>query len=353
MRLYKVIGLMSGTSLDGVDIAYVEFQKTEVKWEIKLGPHVSVGYSESWKNRLKNLIGSTALDYAKTHADYGHFLGKISTDFIEANNLDVDLIASHGHTIFHQPHNGFTSQIGDGSAIAAETDISVVSDFRSNDVAKGGQGAPLVPIGDALLFGDYKARVNLGGFSNISIGNKNELQAFDICPVNIVLNHLCNRIGKAYDHGGKLAKSGQIIPELLVQLNKLEFYKQLPPKSLGLEWVQKEIYPLLDSSYKVEDLLRTIVEHVAIQLGNTLNQFCSSIETSLFTGGGSLNDFLMDRVRDLSQSQIVIPNPDIIEMKEAIIFAFLGLKRYLGEENILSSYTGAYKNSISGALYLP
>jgi anhydro-N-acetylmuramic acid kinase len=293
------------------------------------------------------------MEFAKTHAEYGHHLGMITKEFINNHHLEVDFIASHGHTIFHQPESGFTSQIGDGSAIVAETSIPVVCDFRSMDVARGGQGAPLVPIGDALLFGDHKARVNLGGFSNLSVGNANELQAFDICPVNIVLNHLCNRIGKAYDHGGELAKSGQIIPELLVKLNQLKYYQQLPPKSLGLEWVQKEVFPLLDSSEKVDDMLRTMVEHAAIQISKTINKYCSDKDSSLFTGGGSLNDFLMERIRDLSQSKIVIPNSEIIEMKEAIVFAFLGLKRFLGEENILASYTGASKNSISGALYLP
>lgn len=351
MKVYKTIGIMSGTSLDGVDIAYVEFLKDE-HWKFQLKQFTSVSYGNEWKNRLQNLSESSAFEFAKTHVAYGHYLGDLTSGFIKEHQLDVNLIASHGHTIFHQPDNGFTSQIGDGSAIAAETGCPVVCDFRSMDVSKEGQGAPLVPIGDALLFGEYKARVNLGGFSNISIGGLNNLHAFDICPVNIVLNSICNQIGKDFDKGGELARKGQIIDELLVQLNRLKYFKQNPPKSLGLEWVQQEIFPLLSSSFKEEDLLKTFVEHAAIQISSTLNKSFQEKDSCLFTGGGSYNSFLMERIRELSKSEIIIPSPDIIEMKEAIIFAFLGLLRFLGEENILASYTGASNNSISGAMYL-
>jgi len=353
MKLYRTIGVMSGTSLDGLDLAYVEFFREKNKWHFQLGPHHSLLYSENWKNRLQNLKKSTALDYAQTHTEYGHFLGKQIDEFIKFKNLKVDLIGSHGHTVFHQPEIGFTSQIGDGSAIAVQTGISVVSDFRSMDVARAGQGAPLVPIGDALLFGNYKSRVNLGGFSNISLGPVENLQAFDICPVNIVLNDLAKNLGYDYDRDGEKARGGMIITDLLNKLNQLEYYKQIAPKSLGVEWVEREMFPVLSSSQKTEDLLRTFVEHIAMQVSNTLNSNCAKSEQVLFTGGGVFNSFLMERIRVLTNAQIVIPSSDIIEMKEAIIFAFLGLLRYLGDENILASYTGANKNSIAGALYMP
>lgn len=352
MNLWKTIGLMSGTSLDGIDIAYVEFSKTGELWHFELGPFTSIGYHQNWHARLKNLADGSAQDYVKTHVDYGHYLGKLVKKFIHENELEVDFIASHGHTVFHQPEYGFTSQIGDGSAIATESGTPCICDFRSMDVARGGQGAPLVPIGDAMLFGNYKARVNLGGFSNVSIGSLNELQAFDICPVNIVMNKLANKLGQEFDRNGEMARGGQIIPDLLEKLNQLEYYRKKGPKSLGIEWVQKEIYPRFNSSIKTEDLLRTYVEHAAIQISNTINTNCLSNDRVLFTGGGVLNTFLMERIRDLSHASVEIPSSEIIEMKEAIVFAFLGLFRYLGEENILNSYTGANKNSISGALYI-
>jgi len=353
MKTFKVIGLMSGTSLDAVDLACVEFSKINNNWQFKLVSFDSIAYSSNWKNRLSNLTNASALDYVKLHTEYGHYLGNLVNDFVNRNGLEVELLASHGHTIFHQPENGFTSQIGDGSAIAAETGVAVVCDFRSMDVAKGGEGAPLVPIGDTLLFGNYQARVNLGGFSNVSIGSIEDLQAFDICPVNIVMNKLVKQIGQDFDRNGEIARGGQLIPDLLEKLNQLEFYKQSGPKSLGVEWVEGEVYPLLDSSQNVEDQLRTFVEHAAIQISHTLNTVCSNNDHILFSGGGVYNIFLMERIQKLTEPNIEIPSSEIIEMKEAIVFAFLGLLRYLGEENILATYSGANKNSIAGALYLP
>jgi anhydro-N-acetylmuramic acid kinase len=353
MQSCRAIGLMSGTSLDGIDIAFVFFQKDQKKWKFKLGPFTSLPYNRFWKNRLKNLINSSALEYVKTHAEYGHFLGKQIANFIKENGLKVDLIASHGHTVFHQPEKGFTSQLGSGAAIAVETGITVVCDFRSMDVARSGQGAPLVPIGDALLFNEYKVRINLGGFSNFSMNGLKKLLAFDICASNIVLNHLAERLKEDFDNDGNIARGGQLIPELLKKLNKLEYYNQTGPKSLGVEWVEKEIFPLLSPSHKVEDLLRTYVEHIAVKISTILNAYCADSERALFTGGGVYNSFLMERISKMTQAQIEIPAEEIVEMKEAIIFAFLGLLRLNGEENILGSYTGACNNSISGAVYKP
>lgn len=344
--------MMSGTSLDGIDIACVEFQQIMGKWSFKLGPYQSEAYSEEWKNRLSSLITTNAYEYAKTHVDYGHLVGKKIHDFIEEFQLSVDLIGAHGHTVFHQPELGFTSQIGDGSAIAVESGVNVVCDFRSMDVARRGQGAPLVPIGDALLFGEYDARVNLGGFSNISIGGTENLQAFDICPVNIILNRLSMDLGFEFDYNGEIARRGQMIESLLVELNQLHFYQKTGPKSLGVEWLEREVWPLIDSSLSSQDLLRTFVEHIAIQISSSLNANIDPGKKVLFSGGGVYNKFLMERMKELTNAQIVIPSNDIIEMKEAIIFAFLGLLRYVGDENILATYSGAQKNSISGAIYL-
>lgn len=352
MESYSVIGMMSGTSLDGMDLAYVEFYRKKGNWSFTLGPYQSKAYSKKWKNRLSNLMDSSASDFVKSHVEFGHLIGKKIHEFIAEHQLKVDLIGAHGHTVFHQPELGFTSQIGDGSAIVVETAVDVVCDFRSMDVARGGQGAPLVPIGDALLFGEYDARINLGGFSNVSIGEIDNLQAFDICPVNIVLNKLSLQIGLEYDKNGEIARGGQVIESMLVQLNQLDFYKKAGSKSLGAEWVVQEVWPLFDASQSWQDLLRTFTEHIAIQISKILNQTCSDSNLVLFTGGGVFNDFLMERIKELTNAKIEIPSTDIVEMKEAIVFAFLGLLRYLGEENILASYSDAQKNSISGALYL-
>jgi anhydro-N-acetylmuramic acid kinase len=352
MMIYKTLGVMSGTSLDGIDLAYVEFSNKHETWEFQLGAFTSSPYNKYWRKRLQSLTRATALEYAKTHTNYGHYIGKLLSDFIDDHQLKADVIGSHGHTIFHQPESGFTSQIGDGSAIAVETACPVVCDFRSMDVAREGQGAPLVPIGDALLFGQYKARVNLGGFSNISIGDISNLNAFDICPVNIVLNALASDLGKPYDTDGEIARGGQINSTLLFKLNQLEYYQKSGPKSLGVEWVEQEIQALLSCSLENADLMRTFVEHIAIQISRTLNDTCVNTDQVLFTGGGVFNSFLMERIKDLTNAQIVIPSPDIIDMKEAIIFAFLGLLRFLEQENILASYSGAKANSISGAVYL-
>jgi anhydro-N-acetylmuramic acid kinase len=351
MQKYGVIGVMSGTSLDGLDIAYVEFYFENTKWHFKSGPYITVPYSEFWKNKLRGLKQSSALDYCQLHTKFGHFVGENVYNFISQNKLGPRLIASHGHTVFHQPENTFTSQLGDGSAIAVKTGVCVVSDFRSMDVARGGQGAPLVPLGDTLLFGDYPLRINMGGFSNISIGELDKLKAYDICPVNIVLNALAGRLGMVYDKHGQTAQNGCLLPRLLHQLNQLEFYKRSAPKSLGIEWVEREVFPLLSTFYQTEDLLRTFTEHVAIQISKTIGPYALPGDRVLFTGGGVYNSFLMERIDHHTKAYIEIPAADIIEMKEAIIFAFLGLLRYLGEENISALYTGASKNSISGALY--
>ncbi|MBN2235971.1 MAG: anhydro-N-acetylmuramic acid kinase, partial [Bacteroidales bacterium] len=198
MEIYQVIGIMSGTSLDGLDIAYCTFRK-EKDWKFEILLAETIDYPMGWITRLRNLPQSSASEYAKTHADYGHFIGKEIKKFIQKHQIDVDFISSHGHTIFHQPELGFTAQIGDGAAIAAETEISVINDFRSMDIAFKGQGAPLVPIGDRYLFSEFDFRLNLGGFANISFEKNGSTYAFDIAPANIALNHFANQIDLAFD----------------------------------------------------------------------------------------------------------------------------------------------------------
>lgn len=347
---YKVTGLMSGTSLDGVDIAFCTFDFREGKWEYTIAEAETIPYSNEWKKRLSDLENRNALEFATTDAEYGHYLGKITHTFHQKYKLRPDFIASHGHTIFHQPLSKFTSQIGKGSAIAAETGFPVVCDFRSTDVALGGQGAPLVPVGDRLLFARYTYCLNLGGFANISYKESCSRIAFDICPANIVLNYLASFLDKDFDENGKLAASGNPDPELLEALNNLEFYHRLPPKSLGKEWVISEIHPLLQrSGISLSDKLSTYVEHIAIQVAGALTSSPSS--TLLITGGGALNGFLIERIRALTGIELVVPDPLTINFKEALIFAFLGVLRWRGEINCLKSCTGASHDNVGGAIY--
>lgn len=345
---FYAIGLMSGTSLDGLDIVYVKFQKSDyANFEILLAETIS--YSDIWKKRLQNAINLDKNGTYVLHNEYGVFLGIKTKEFISKNNIQkLDFIASHGHTVFHQPEKGITLQVGDGEEILKATNCTVVADFRTQDVQLGGQGAPLVPIGDRLLFSGYQACVNLGGFANISY-ERNDLRiAFDICPVNIVMNYYSNKMGLEYDDKGALASKGTIHQGLLKELNSLTFYSKKPPKSLGLEWVQQYVFPLVDK-YKLDshNILRTFLEHVAHQISQIIQPF----DTILFTGGGVYNDFLIKRIEDIGKNNIIIPADDIINYKEALIFALLGLLKLEGQVNCLSSVTGAQKNHSSGKIF--
>jgi anhydro-N-acetylmuramic acid kinase len=349
---YDVIGLMSGTSLDGVDIAYCKFIFDNHKWEYEIVKAETVPYSESWKQLLLSLETASAQVFQQAHIDYGYYLGTLVSDFIIKNNVKPDFVSSHGHTIFHQPEKKLTVQVGAGSAIAARCKLPVVCDFRSVDVALGGQGAPLVPIGDKLLFAKYDFCLNLGGFANVSYEHDNKRIAYDICPVNIVMNAICEKLGKPFDDGGAIAKSGMLSHYLLNELNQLGFYKALPdsPKSLGKEWVIRHINPLLDLYEMQEsDLLHTFCEHVAFQIGKALkNKPQGKI---LVTGGGAYNTFLIECIQKQTSHQLIIPDKNTIEFKEALIFAFLGVLRMRNEINCLKSVTGAMQDNIGGAIY--
>ena len=283
-------------------------------------------------------------------SNYSEYLASVILDFINNNSIkSIDFIASHGHTALHQPENGLTYQIGNQQLLANKLNQKVICDFRVQDVALGGQGAPLVPIGDRLLFSDYEFCLNLGGFANISYELNNERIAFDICPVNIVLNYYVSKLGLNYDDKGDIASTGNINQNLLFQLNKLNYYNEAPPKSLGLEWVDLNIFPLIDSFYlKTEDILRTFVEHIAIQISKVLIKSDTKV---LVTGGGVFNEFLMNRIRNFSKSEVIIPTREIIEYKEALIFGLLGVLKDRNEVNCLKSVTGAKRDHSSGVIY--
>ncbi|WP_317231418.1 anhydro-N-acetylmuramic acid kinase [Chryseobacterium daecheongense] len=308
----------------------------------------TIPYPVSWEEKLRNAIHLSAEELLKLHSEYGFYLGQQVQDFIQRNKLQhIDLISSHGHTVFHQPQKKFTLQIGDGRAIKLMTGIPVVYDFRAQDVLMGGNGAPLVPIGDELLFSKYDACLNLGGFSNISLKVADQRIAFDIAPVNIVLNRLAQQFDKNFDENGELARTGKVNQELLSKLNSLEFYQQSHPKSLGIEWCNASVFPLLDTIERT-DLLTTFTEHISQQISKVINE--NSLKSVLFTGGGTYNSFLIEKIRQKTQAEIIIPEKEIIEYKEALIFAFMGVLRQNNEVNVLASATGSSKDHSSGIM---
>lgn len=347
---YRVIGVMSGTSLDGIDLALVNF-KFNGTWHFKINKAETIAYSETWINRLKNLIHFTKKELKTTDEDYTIYLGNIIKAFINNNNIKtLDAVCSHGHTALHKPDSNITYQIGNLPKLANIINQTVVCDFRVQDVAYGGQGAPLVPIGDKLLFSNFDYCVNLGGFANVSFSENGKRIAFDICPVNIVLNTYVSRLGYKYDDKGVIASKGDINNNLLNQLNRLQFYKKEHPKSLGLEWVNTQVFPLINNlNIEVNDILRTFVEHIAIQISTVINHKQNA--SVLITGGGVFNIFLIERIKVLSINAISMPSNQIIEFKEALIFGFLGVLKLRNENNCLAKVTGAKQDHSSGEIF--
>lgn len=351
MKVYNVMGIMSGTSLDGLDICYCTFSiSTDQQWNFEIKNTDTISFPTSIKNKLSNAITFNGLELALLHNEFGNFTGQAVNNFIAHHRLnknDIHAISSHGHTIFHQPENKLTLQIGNGANISSITQLPVVCDFRTGDMSLAGQGAPLVPIGDQLLFSEYDNCLNLGGIANISFQTQQRI-AFDICPANIVLNKLANTLGQDYDNKGEMAKSGSLNTSLLKELNALDYYKTPYPKSLGIEWIEQTIFPILASSnISTEDKLNTFTQHISIQIANHLTEG----STTLVTGGGAYNSFLIERIKTNSNSRIILPKKHIIDFKEALIFAFLGILRIRQETNVLKSVTGASTNNIGGCIY--
>ncbi|RZJ30133.1 MAG: anhydro-N-acetylmuramic acid kinase [Flavobacterium sp.] len=350
---YNVIGVMSGTSLDGIDLAHIHFTLHRDTWNFEILECQTVPYPDDWFLALKRAVSFSDDELLQLNIDYTKLLGGIIKSFISDNNIEhIDAVCSHGHTILHQPQNGLTLQIGNLPEIAAIIGETVVCNFRVDDVKLGGQGAPLVPIGDRMLFPGYDYCLNLGGFSNVSFEQDGKRIAFDISPVNTVLNFYADLLGLDYDDKGEIAKSGQVDLDLLSELNSLDFYQKTWPKSLGFEFVKETILPIIDGfDIPIEDILRTFTEHVAIQIASALPRKTGKI---LVTGGGAYNDFLIERMEfHLPEMQIEIPSQKILEFKEALIFALLGVLKLRGEINVLSSVTGARNDHSSGKIYQP
>ncbi len=355
MESYKGIGLMSGTSLDGLDMAYCEFKLEKNRWSFQIKHTRCVLYDHSRKSKLLNAENYSAEELALFDVHLSEYFAGELNKFIHEHSLKPDFIASHGHTIFHQTENKLSLQIGKGSVIAALTGIQTICDFRTVDIALGGQGAPLVPVGDRLLFSEYDACLNIGGIANISFEKNNSRLAFDIAPANILLNHYARDLAKDYDKDGNIARSGQVHPELLSELDQLDYYSFSFPKSLGKEWIVQKVFPLI-KKYKINlpDTIATCTEHTAKQIARD----CEGINDNhqqklkiLVSGGGTHNTYLMERIRHYSKHEFIIPETTLIEFKEALIFAFLGVLRLRNEVNCLSSVTGASRDSCGGAIY--
>lgn len=346
---YHIIGVMSGTSLDGIDLAEIVFDYSAGKWGFNIRNAETVPYSPYWKNELANAVNCSKEQMERLDFKYTEKLSDEIISFIHRNNIqEIDAVCSHGHTVLHRPGRGITYQIGNLPRLSKTLGRKVVCDFRVQDVKLGGQGAPLVPIGDLLLFPEYDFCLNLGGFANCSFQKNGERIAYDICPANIVLNHYAEKLGKEYDEDGLLARGGDLDMVCFQKLNALAFYSEKPPKSLGLEWVKENVFPILDdSNLSPEDILRTFTEHIAFQLSNQFSENASV----LITGGGTYNFFLIERLKSLAVINAVVPSSEIIEYKEALIFGLLGVLKLRNEVNCLASVTGAKNDHSSGKIF--
>jgi anhydro-N-acetylmuramic acid kinase len=358
--VYKVIGLMSGSSLDGLDIAYVQLEEVRGKWSFEILKAECLPYSDEWCNALRSAATINVSEFLKLHTAYGRFLGEQVNDFMSRYDLGhkVHYIASHGHTVYHDPAHRTTCQVGDGAAIAATVGLPVISDLRSVDVALGGQGAPIVPIGDKLLFSDYDYLLNIGGIANITVKQGGDPVAFDVCPANRILNGIAQLAGKNMDEGGELAAQGSLLGSVLEQLSQDAYYAQRAPKSLSNEAADQIMFPpLLESDYNNVDRLCTAVHHIANQVADAVRKYPHHKEeaTLLVTGGGAFNTFLVSVLTEaLAPLNVIValPPADVVKFKEALVMALIGTLRWREETNVLSSVTGATRDSVGGALWL-
>ncbi len=353
---------MSGSSLDGLDIAYVQLEEVRGKWSFEILHTDCISYTAEWTTNLRNAADMSVPAFLKLHTAYGKLIGNAVNAFINRHDLGhkVHFIASHGHTVFHEPAQQTTFQIGDGASIAALTGLPVISDLRMMDVALGGQGAPIVPIGDRLLFGNYDYLLNLGGIANITVqaGDNNSI-AFDVCPANQILNALALREGKPMDENGAMAAKGSLLFDVKDQLANNAYYHTTAPKSLSNEAAQNIAEAVLhDSTNTTQDLLHTFCNHIADQVAAAVHQcpVSSESKTMLITGGGALNTHLIAEIKkrlEPAQVTIDVPSIPVVQYKEALVMALIGALRWREEINVLGSVTGASRDSAGGALWLP
>ncbi|MFY0687989.1 MAG: anhydro-N-acetylmuramic acid kinase [Cyclobacteriaceae bacterium] len=351
MKRFSAIGVMSGSSLDGLDISFGTYQNSLGKWTYEHKAGATIPFSNSLIDKLKDCRNLSGLELQKLDIKLGQWIGAQIKIFVENQGETPDLIGSHGHTVFHNPGEGYTVQIGNGQAIASQSGLLTINNFRLEDVLKGGQGAPLVPIGDVHLFNEYDAWLNLGGIANATVRAGERILAWDICPANQVLNHLAELSGKSYDKGGVLAKSGKIISKAIDKWSRHTYYQQSPPRSMSNEWVTREVIDQLPDSNPA-DLSASFCRFVADQMALQLKEFAP--KKMLVTGGGAYHSFLIDQIKlAMPATKIEIPNPEIIDFKEAITFGLLGVLRNIGENNVLAEVTGASSDSCSGNFFYP
>lgn len=361
---YRIIGLMSGSSLDGLDLACCLFRSQSsggVSWTIEAA--ATQPYSAQWQRRLKELPNQPALAFARSHVYFAHYLAEHCQEFITNHQLKaIDAIASHGHTLFHEGDRGFTCQIGDGASLAALMHLPVIANFRNQDVAKGGQGAPFAPIVERDLFPQYDFFLNLGGIANLSIRHQGKMYAFDVCPANQWLNALAQQLGRAYDSEGQLAARGVVQQNLLNVLNTWDFYEKPPPKSLGNQSVREWFPQLLGYPAKEEDKLATVTRHISIQIVKALARSYRPAAGSrlevLCTGGGAWNRFLMQEIEGAAaahnfQLSCTVPDAQWVDFKEALLMAWMGALRLEKQHNCLPTVTGASEGSCAGGVFLP
>ncbi len=359
IKTYKAIGLMSGSSLDGLDVACVDFKYDDGKIDWEIMQAETFPYSDMWLSRLINLPLQNALAFAKTHTYYGHYVGEMVNQFLQKHQIEPDFIAAHGHTVFHHPDQKFTVQIGDGAAIAAITGFPVISNFRAQDIALGGEGAPIAPIADKYLLPGYDFYLNLGGIDNISCNINGRFVAFDIGSANQTLNAIAREMNMKFDEDGRIAKTGELVEPLFQKANDNDYYKEAYPKSLDNSYVRENIVPLfLDFEALWEDKMRTACEHIAFQIANAIaavvekEDFKKEKYKMIATGGGALNEFLISCIRRYNENvEVVVPDRKVIEFKEAALMALMGLLRIENQTNTLHSVTGARRDTISGAIH--
>ncbi|MCU0318641.1 MAG: anhydro-N-acetylmuramic acid kinase [Flavobacteriales bacterium] len=344
---YEVVGVMSGSSLDGLDLAWCQLRVDQGRWTYNVREARTVPYDAAFRTRLVAAMDGSAVELARLHRDLGRLIGTACRELVGATPLH--LIASHGHTLFHRPEEGLTMQVGCGAQIAAVSGITTVCDFRTVDVALGGQGAPLVPLGERLLFPEHRAFLNIGGICNIALHAAERVVGYDVCIGNQALNELAGEAGLPYDADGAMARSGRVDAAMVAALSALPFHQQPPPRSLGRDWYGTAVHPLIvDERLAVEDRLASVVEHIAQQVSSALKDATGPV---LVTGGGAHNTYLLERLRALCNVALEVPDARTVDYKEALIFALLGVSRTRGEANALSSVTGAGRNSVGGAVY--
>lgn len=351
---------MSGSSLDGLDIAFTQLTEISGQWSFELLNAECIPYPAALVADLQQANKMSVPDFLRLHTSFGHYLGEQIVQFIDRNNLHhkVHFISSHGHTVWHEPNAKTTSQIGDGAAIAAWTMLPTVTDLRNMDIALGGQGAPIVPIADRLLFSDYDFCLNLGGIANVTV-NTEEPIAFDIAPANQLLNHFANKASKAYDDKGEMARAGTIDAAVWEQINAIKWYQKEAPKSLHNDFVNEAVLPFFDTIKDNEDALHTATRHIAFQIAEAIKSYQNPLQPQriLVTGGGAFNQFLLECIdEELNKNgtmEVIVPEENSLKFKEAIAMALIGALRWREETNVLHSATGATRSNVGGAMWLP